>query len=128
MDKLQLAKEWFTIAETDINSANYLMQMRPMPNEVICYHCQQSAEKYLKGFLVYQNHSLVKTHDLTVLNTLCIEYDKSFSKINEECLLLTDYGVNIRYPFSLEINLSDVKMALNNSIKIQSFIINKLPH
>lgn len=127
MDKLQLALEWFNIAETDINSANYLMQMKPMPYEVICYHCQQSAEKYLKGFLAYQNHNLVKTHDLTVLNNLCFEYDESFSIINEECLLLTDFGVNIRYPFSLEINFEDVKLALKNAAVIQNFIIDKFP-
>jgi HEPN domain-containing protein len=26
--------------------------MHPTPVEVICYHCQQSAEKYLKGYIV----------------------------------------------------------------------------
>jgi len=48
MDNRQFAKEWFDIAETDLSSAHHLITMRPRPIEIICYHCQQSAEKYLK--------------------------------------------------------------------------------
>ncbi len=48
MDKKEAAKEWFKIAESDLSSAAFLQKMRPTPVEIICYHCQQSAEKYLK--------------------------------------------------------------------------------
>jgi len=37
----------------DLNTAEYLKNMKPLPIEIICYHCQQSAEKYLKGYLVF---------------------------------------------------------------------------
>lgn len=47
MDKLQFAQEWFHIAETDLSSAKHLASMHPSPFEIICYHCQQAAEKYL---------------------------------------------------------------------------------
>lgn len=44
----EITREWLNFAEMDINSANYLLTMRPTPIEIICYHCQQCAEKALK--------------------------------------------------------------------------------
>jgi len=71
---LDISKEWFDIAEMDIASAKYLQSIHPIPVEIICYHCQQSAEKLLKGFLDFNKHEIIKTHDLIALNKLCIEY------------------------------------------------------
>ncbi len=64
MDKKEAAKEWFKIAESDLSSAVFLQKMRPTPVEIICYHCQQSAEKYLKGFLSLKEE-IQKTHDFS---------------------------------------------------------------
>lgn len=52
MDNKTGAQEWFDLAVMDMRSAEYLTNMKPVPIEIICYHCQQSAEKYLKGYLV----------------------------------------------------------------------------
>ena len=70
MNNFDVAQEWFDIAEMDISSAKYLQTMIPMPIEIICYHCQQSVEKYLKGYLALNEHEIIKTHDLTILNKL----------------------------------------------------------
>jgi HEPN domain-containing protein len=51
MKNHDIAIEWFKMAEIDINSANFLLAMKPVPFEIICYHCQQCVEKYLKGFI-----------------------------------------------------------------------------
>ncbi|MDR4497169.1 MAG: HEPN domain-containing protein [Candidatus Scalindua sp.] len=48
MDNEDIAKEWFKIAETDLTSAKFLQNMKSIPIEIICYHCQQSVEKYWK--------------------------------------------------------------------------------
>jgi HEPN domain-containing protein len=52
MSTHEYALEWLTYAETDLNSAEFLLNLKPLPVEVICYHCQQSAEKCLKGNLL----------------------------------------------------------------------------
>jgi len=70
MDKREAAKEWFKIAESDLSSAAFLQEMRPTPVEIICYHCQQSAEKYLKGFLSLKEEEIQKTHDLVLLSSM----------------------------------------------------------
>ena len=68
-------------------------------------------------------HEIVKTHDLTVLNKLCREYDKKFESIESECLRLTDYAVNIRYPYSLELNELDMKIALTDAATVKDFVL-----
>ena len=103
MDNKDIAKEWFKIAESDLSSAEFLQNMQSMPTEIICYHCQQSAEKYLKGFLALNSEEIKRTHDLVILNKECRKYDEDLEMIEEDCLMLTDYGVNIRYPFPMDI-------------------------
>ncbi len=45
--------EWMEKAEGDWNAANQLNRVRKDPNyDGVCFHCQQSAEKYLKARLV----------------------------------------------------------------------------
>ena len=57
--------EWFQYASIDMASAEHLANtMRPQPLEIICFLCQQSAEKNLKGYLLYKTDTEPsKTHD-----------------------------------------------------------------
>ena len=125
MDNKDVAEEWFRVAETDLASAEYLQDMRPIPMEVICYHCQQSAEKYLKGFLSLREETVKKIHDLVRLNKICRKYEKDFKAIEEDCLMLTDYAVNVRYPFPMDINEADMHLALKSARRIEDFVSEK---
>ena len=125
MDNKDIAKEWFKIAELDLSSAEFLQKMSPVPMEIICYHCQQSAEKYLKGFLALKGEEIKKTHDLIQLNKMCQKYSEDFKSIEDGCLMLTSFGVNIRYPFPMDINEADMKIAFRNAQKIKDFVIEK---
>ena len=51
MNNREIANEWFQFAKRDLESAKFLTSMHPMPIEIICYHCQQSAEKIEKSIL-----------------------------------------------------------------------------
>ncbi len=104
----------------------HLLTMHPRPIEIICYHCQQSAEKYLKGYLVLNNHEVVKTHDLVMLNKLCCNYDREFEKLDEECLGLTDYSVNVRYPYPFDLNEEDMSLALEDADRVKKFVLGKI--
>ena len=37
-------KEWLEFAAMDLDSAQFLLGMRPVPVEIICYHCEQAAD------------------------------------------------------------------------------------
>jgi HEPN domain-containing protein len=86
MDNRTISKEWFDIADKDLSSAKYLQNMHPIPIEIICYHCQQSAEKFLKGYLAGNGHKIVKTHDLILPNKLCKKFNDEFN-----CLMKNAY-------------------------------------
>jgi HEPN domain-containing protein len=105
--------EWFQFADMDLASAEHLLSMHPQPLEIICFLCQQSAEKNLKGYLI--DKGVVeppKTHNLDTLGILCSEYDNRFQEIKKACSVLTAYSVQPRYPNELGITENDMRKAL----------------
>jgi HEPN domain-containing protein len=119
-------KEWIDIASQDLASAKYLLSMKPVPLEIICYHCQQSAEKYLKAFMAFKSMDIIKTHDLTALYKVIVDMDTSFEILKNECIDLTDFSVSTRYPYKLELDIKDAKKAIKDAENIQTFISSKL--
>jgi HEPN domain-containing protein len=120
MDK-EYILHWFQFADTDIAAAEYLTKMYPQPFEIICYHCQQSAEKYLKGYLIYNGiEEPPKIHDLIKLCNLCSEFNAEFDSILKLCDYLTDFGIQPRYPDEMEITAQNMEKALKcaNEIKV----------
>jgi HEPN domain-containing protein len=113
--------EWFSFADMDLASSEYLQEMHPRPLEIICYHCQQSMEKNLKGYLIYKGVEPPKTHDLVDLNDMCSDIDKRFSSIDKLCGILTRYGVQPRYPQEIEITENDMLNALEYARHVRDF-------
>ncbi|HPJ39792.1 MAG TPA: HEPN domain-containing protein, partial [Spirochaetota bacterium] len=93
MDKSKEYSEWLKYADADLESAEILNTQYRKPLNIICYHCQQAAEKYLKGFLVSQNISFGKTHDLLIIIESCQKIDDSFSIIIKDCIKLNPYSI-----------------------------------
>jgi HEPN domain-containing protein len=77
--------EWFMIADEDFDSARILNEAARKHKEIICYHCAQAIEKYLKGYLTYNDIIPQKTHNIILLNENCVELDHSFKQIRNEC-------------------------------------------
>ena len=114
--------EWFVFADRDLAAAEFLLGMRPQPLEIICYQCQQSAEKYLKGYLKCQGMSdPPKIHDLPTLLLLCMPYDSSFDSIKWPCAVLTQYGTQPRYPDEVYIDEALMHRALDCARQIKNF-------
>ena len=119
---LEYIAEWFQIADSDLASAEYLHGMRPQPLEIICYHCQQSAEKYLKGYLIYKGITdPPKIHELNRLCEMCSDFEPSFCDIDKACAVLTRYAVQPRYPHELGITEYDMLKALEYARQIRDF-------
>ena len=113
--------EWFHFADMDLQTAEYIQGMRPQPLEIICYHCQQSAEKNLKGYLLYKGIEPPKTHDLLELNDMCLDIDKRFSSLDKVCGSLTRYGVQPRYPREIGVTVNDTLKALEHARQVRDF-------
>lgn len=45
-----IANEWINVANLDLESAKFLMNMNSVPYQIVCYHSQQAIEKYLKAY------------------------------------------------------------------------------
>lgn len=127
MGNIEQAQEWQRFAAMDLNSAEYLINMYPVPLEIICYHCQQSAEKYLKGYLVLYGINPPKIHDLDELCKLCSKFSDTFKEIEDQCSDLTAYGIQPRYPMELVIEEQDMRQALYSSKMIRDFILALAP-
>lgn len=122
MDKFEETNEWIQIASQDLDAAKYLQFMHPIPYEIICFHCQQSAEKYLKAFLVSKDVIIKKTHNLVSLLLNCMSINDSFSELKMPCIRLSRYSVEIRYPYRIQLDDSMMKQALSDAESIGSFV------
>jgi HEPN domain-containing protein len=125
MDENEDWKQWFRLAGLDLSVAEHLHKnMYPTPDEPICFHCQQSAEKYLKGFLVFNEIEPPKTHNLPILQEMCKEISANFSKLFKKCVFLNKFGTLPRYPNDLEITAEDVHVILCYAKEIKEFVVN----
>ncbi|OQY09721.1 MAG: hypothetical protein B6I28_02465 [Fusobacteriia bacterium 4572_132] len=76
--------------------------------------------------MITKKEAVIKTHDLVFLNSKCIKIDNSFIKINKECIRLTNYGVNTRYPNIIDIIEKDMDIALKDVSIIKNMILKKM--
>lgn len=121
------AKEWYDMAVMDLGVARHLDETyRPKPLEIICYHCQQAAEKEIKALIIHYGGEggMPKLHDLSFLlnqikNKVCIE-DKYYDYADADAL--TPYGVSVRYPNELFLEERHVKEALEFSDEILRWV------
>ena len=124
MKNEKLLQEWINFAEMDFLTAKHLYEhMYPKPLEIICYHCQQTVEKLLKGVLISKGVTIKKTHDLGLLAEMMQEYVEVDEKYLEMCDELTPYGVKIRYPQELFIEEYQVKKALEETQELHDWLM-----
>ena len=122
-----LVAEWIKFSDTDLATAKYLYEnMRPIPLEIVCYHCQQSVEKALKAFLIYSRVKPEKTHNLEFLRSKCENIDESFVEIAKKCVDLNPYSSQPRYPMEIEITDDDTSLAIQDSGEINEFVKGKI--
>lgn len=120
---IQYAKLWLIKANEDINATLALSNLGiEMYANTICFHCQQSVEKFLKAFLVVHGVNFKKTHDVDYLLAKCMEINQQlFEDINLK--ELTEYGVNIRYPGDMmQPALSETKQYIEITKQIKNII------
>jgi HEPN domain-containing protein len=113
-------KEWMIIADDDFDSAKILNESVQRHMEVICYLCAQATEKYLKGYLTYNDILPQKTHNLVLLNDKCIEIDSNFEETKMECGFLNRYVNEIRYPYRVQVYEEDVIYVIKSVGKIRN--------
>jgi HEPN domain-containing protein len=93
--------------------------------DAICFHSQQCAEKYLKGYLTEHAVEFPRTHMLVDLLTLCLEVDQEFESCRQDLEDLNIYGVQVRYP-GFDATLPSAKEAIAVATRVRDFVRRKL--
>ena len=95
----ELVAEWVAKAEGDYATAERELRVRRRQNyDAVCFHAQQSAEKYLKAFLQEHDADFPKTHSLIELLEIALSYDAGFELQRDLLVRLDRYAVRYRYP------------------------------
>lgn len=124
---MQDHEPWLRIAKEDLKVAKLAL-----PEELfgpVAYHCQQAAEKALKGYLVSKKQPIIKTHELAKLLEICLKFDKDFEKIYAATLFLNPFATKFRYPTEFDIpDQTDAELALKHATSILTFVLKKISH
>ena len=91
-------KAWFRKAQIDLRGAQIDLAANPPLLEDVVFHCQQAAEKTLKGFLTWHDRPFRKTHDLGELGQQCTQLDPLLEPVCRRAEPLTVYAWVFRYP------------------------------
>lgn len=94
----RLTAEWVRKAEADLRGARRLSKESPPLHDLVCFHCQQAAEKYLKAILEEAGRTVPRTHDLEDLLTLLVPHHGALRSLHRGALFLTRFAVEPRYP------------------------------
>lgn len=126
--KRELVQEWLIIARRDLDSARVLGTVSPPIYETAVFHCQQAAEKAIKGFLVFHDRRFPKTHEMLPLVKLAEQTEPRFTSWRNAADALSNYAVELRYPESvLRVTRQDFDTALQSATDIYTFVLSLLP-
>jgi HEPN domain-containing protein len=91
-------KEWVKKAEQDFVLAKQGSRSSVPVHDGVCFHCQQCAEKYLKGLLEEQGLLVPKIHFLDVLLKALVPHYPTLRPLRRGLLFLSVFAVDVRYP------------------------------
>lgn len=121
-----LARGWLSKAESDLATARTI-QAGLGPYDSACFHCQQAAERYMKGFLSWHRQSFPFTHDLGRLVPLCESVEPSLKLASPDVLGLTDYAVKLRYDNEFWPTKEETAEALAVVERVRGEILDRVP-
>lgn len=92
------ASRWLLKAGEDLLAARLLLGADPPLGEPAAYHCQQAAEKLLKGVLIRHGAEPERTHDLARLAARVASAEPGLAEAAAAVAPLTSWSVITRYP------------------------------
>lgn len=98
------------MAQKDLRSAQILFE-HDADYGIVCFHLQQTVEKYLKGYLLSKVGILQEGHNLVKLCKKASAYDAEFKAFLKDTAFLNTYYIETRYPAEdpLKVDREDVE-------------------
>jgi HEPN domain-containing protein len=127
-NNIETIRLWCLKADSDLKNASHEIEHEDPALDTICFHAQQTVEKYLKAFLVFSDTEIPKTHSLIRLIRDCILIDTSFSEhIDKNIDELTDFAVEIRYADEFYFpSIEEARDAIEKAEFVRSFVLSRI--
>lgn len=91
-------RQWVKKAEQDYVLARQGGRSKVPVHDGVCFHCQQCAEKYLKGLMEELGLTVPKTHYLDLLLRALAPHHPTLHSLRRGLLFLSVFAVETRYP------------------------------
>ena len=117
--------DWYDKSKKDLEGAKILFK-HGGDNSIVAFHCQQSIEKLLKGYILKVTQTLSEGHSLVYLCKQAISFDNSLKPYLKDCAYVNQFYIETRYPADLPISLTteETEECISIAEKLQG-IINK---
>lgn len=129
--KKPLINEWIQKAEADLIACRRLSKQESPTQrladvaDIVCFHAQQCAEKYLKAYLNSKGQEAPKIHSLKILVDLCRQIDEEFQTLLLDAGQLEEYAIEFRYPGESATE-EEARDALRKAVSLREFLRMKL--
>ena len=122
-------ERWMKVAAEDYQVAVHLFDtFYPKPYGIICYHCEQAAEKAIKALILKSGNKggMPKVHDLSFLLNQIKSKFVITDAMYDYADTLTPYGIAARYPNELSLEEHHAKRAINAASAIVEWVRSNL--
>jgi HEPN domain-containing protein len=126
--KRDLVRSWLLKASHDLRAAHVLARGSELILDAVPFHCQQAAEKALKGFLFLWGLPVEEAFDVGRLLRQAEEVEPGFDSWRHAADRLTPYGMLFDDPFAIEVEDSEqIDEALDDADTIVRQVLAYLP-
>lgn len=119
--------DWLFHAKLDYLAAQHLIEDERC-YEATAFHCQQSIEKALKGYLLFKTKRLIDGHNLTWLCKQAAMMDKTFIQWVGKSATLNRFYIETRYPadIPLDIDTETINALMASTTEMLDFICEQI--
>jgi HEPN domain-containing protein len=126
--KRDLVRSWLLKASDDLTAAHLLARREPTSPEAAAYHCQQAAEKALKGFLVFWGEDPSDSSDIRFLLEQAERIEPCFDTWRDAADCLTPFVAYSEDPPGFELaDAEQLDEALDDASCIYDQVLSYLP-
>jgi HEPN domain-containing protein len=125
-DLADLARGWFRKGDSDLSTAR-LVVAGTGPYDTACFHAQQAAEKYLKGFLAFAGRPFPMTHNLEELEQRGAAVSPTPALMGIDLTQLTPYAIQLRYDSSFWPDQATAQEAIDLAEQVRAAVLAVVP-
>ncbi|MDZ7672472.1 MAG: HEPN domain-containing protein [Halanaerobiales bacterium] len=96
--KIDFIREWIYEGNNDLGLAKFVIDNDGPYYDLVCFHCQQAAEKYLKAYIIYLGLYYKKIHNLQYLLSVIERKHVIPKKLYKTAEMLEKFATDSRYP------------------------------